>query len=765
MFWVEPISPAERELWEQDADVIVRRAKLANYRQELRDLRDGPITREKEVERKRLEFIARLEARARGKKLEVDPVKPEERELWENDPKVLELRAEIARKYPPKPEPTLEDKQARYKERLLQRIGEIMAGTTKEKKKSKWELTPEQRKQVERDPAVQAAARELARVMQEQRKDGWLTYLLALRSAGLLSGPGTHIRNTASNAAFQIFNEASRPMAMMADFALRNLSGKAVKERTVQGISASAIREASRNGAVKGWQDAKEIMKTGEVRNGDTKIFDFTRELNARHLFESKPVLKHLAWTNDAINLVFRTLKAEDRFFKQAAYERSIQEQMSLAKTKVPTEEMMLQAWADADFMTFNNQNVAAKTLNRGIAELEKSGLGGKFLAAGVKFFLPFRNTPANVWMRGFEGMGGGVITGLVKTLANEGQLTAAQQRAISMEIGRGSTGLALVALGFMGAQQGWISGMHGQDERGERAVGKAAGIPDGAVRFGKKWVSVLGLSPLSNILLVGATMARKYEDLGAFFSNPDEALALFSSTVKDQPMLRGVQDILEAVENRKGQSAGIFGSAAGSIVPSALNAVGQATDDKQRDTRGGNVVERMGKSMMARTPGLRQMLPEKLDVMGRSIPQDRLAGLGFPADTETDNPALLEMVRVGVSMDYGKERQGEDKKKYELRMAAAKKRGDATPERLPNEAREVYAARQAAIGDGVLRRVDKLMGTPRYQQADKVEQQQLIEKVIAQTRTRAGVLAKTKTWAATPVAEKREWLAGRIAR
>lgn len=763
---VEPVSPAERELWEQDAEVIVRRAKLANYRQELKERRDGPLTREKEVERKRQEFIARLEARAKGKTVEVNPVKPEERALWENDPKVLELRAEIARKFPPKPEPSLADRQEHYRKLLMDRIERLTKNEAKAKKASKWELTPEQRKQVENDPQVRTAARELARIMKEQRKDGWLTYIQSLRSAGLLSAPGTHIRNMASNAAFQIFNEASRPMAMVADFALQHFSKKSLKQRTVQGISIDGMLQAGREGAVKGWADAKEIMNTGEVRNGDTKLFDFTRELNAKHLFENRAGLKHLAWTNDAINLVFRSLKAEDRFFKQSAYKRSLIEQMEMAKVKVPTEEMMLQAWADADFMTFNNENLAAKKLNQALAGLEKSGDAGKAGAAIVKFFLPFRNTPANVWMRGFEGMGGGVVTGAWKAMRAEGMLTAAQQRAISMEIGRGATGMGLVALGFIGAKNGWINGMIPDDERGQRGVAQAAGKQEGSIKVAGKWISITGLSPIANVVLVGATLARRFDDPLAFVSNADESLSLFNATVKDQPMLRGLNDMIEAFQNKGNRASSIVSSAAGSMVPSIANAAGQVTDSKRRDARGGNMIERAGKAMMARTPGLRQMLPERLDVMGRPLEQSRIgATLGFPVETESKNPVLQEMVRVGVGMAEGKPREGESKANYETRLVASRKAGLGIPERLPKESNEDFAARQAAIGDSILKRVERLMQSPKYQEMDLVEQQHAIEEQISKARKRAAMAVKLRGYKDVPAKEKRAWLGERMGR
>ncbi len=764
---VEAVTPAERELWEQDPEVIERRAKLAKLRQEMKARRDGPISREKEVERKRLEFIARLQARAKGKELSVDPVKPEERALWENDPKVLELRAEIARKFPPPPPPGLEARKAHYRKLLLEKIDRLMREEKPERKVSKWELTAEERREVERDPEVRAAAREMARAMAEQRKDGWLDYFSALRAAGLLTALKTHARNIVGNVNFQLFHEVSRPAGMVAEFALRHFSRKALPTRTVGGISLADMKAASRAGATRGVAEAIEILKTGEVRNGQTDLFDFTRELNARHLFEGRAGLRHLAWTNDAINMVFRTLKAEDRLFKLYAYERSLREQMKLAETDMATEEMMIQAWADADFMTFNNENQFVQNwINGPLARAEKSGLPGKMAAFVVKLFLPFRNTPANIWARVVEGSGGGLISGPLKVMRQQGMLTQAQQRAIAMEMGRGATGLGLVMLGFYGGLGGWIRGLLFGDERDKGYLERAAGMAEGAIKIGKHWISIQGLSPVANLVLVGATMARRYSDPSAFVSNVDLAFAALLSTIKEQPMLRGLNDLLEAWQANDDKAAALVSNMAGSWVPSIVSSLAESTDTKRRDARGGNIIERAGKGVMARTPGLRQMLPERLDVLGRPVEQERLGTFfGFPTTRETDNAALKEMVRVGVSMGEGKRRENEKKSDYELRIAEARKAGREKPERLAKESDEEFAARQAAIGDSVLKRVERLMNSSKYQAMDTIEQQHAIEHEITSARQRAAAAVKQRAYADVPIEGKRAWLRERIGR
>jgi len=740
----------ERMMAEQSFDVTywLDRAKKAQGFPEDVPLPEDVVTKVKESAKRGQDAEAAAVDRVQGD----GPMKPEQAERQARkelgpEPKAQPERTRVKpreRRGPePKPDPTLEEKQARYKEKLLKRIKELAEDKAKEKKTSKWDLTPEQRAEVERDPEVRAAAREIARTLRDLHKDGWLKFLLSARAASLLTATGTHISNITSNLGFQVFNEASRPMGWVADSLIR-YHAKATGERSVQGVNISAIRKASRDGAVKGWQEAKEIMRTGEAPNDGSPLWDFHKELNAKHLFENRAVLKHLAWTNDAINLVFRSLKAEDRFFKQAAFRRSLEEQMATSKVKIPTEEMMIQAWADADFLTFNNQNQAAKALGNATSWARKQGLAGKTGAAVIDFFLPFKNTPANVWMRGVEGMGGGLITGPMKLFMAEAKLTAAQQRAISMEMGRGATGAGVVMMGMMMYWNGTATGMHPEDERGERELDRAAGKQDGAIKIGGKWVSITRVSPIANWINVGATMARKYGDFSDFFTNPDEALAVLSATVKDQPMMRGIQDLIEAAQGTN-KASSIASSAAGSFVPSILNAVGQASDDVMRDTRGGNIAERAGKGVANRIPGLRQTLPPRLDAVGRPVPQDRIGALfGFPTTVEDDRPALREMSRVKVSMSPQQQRKGETARAYEQRMKIARDKGELPPERLPDEPREAFEARARATGEATLRRVERMMNEPQYKSLTDDEKQQRIEAAIRRIRSRASREARS---------------------
>ena len=149
----------------------------------------------------------------------------------------------------------------------------------------------------------------------------------------------------------------------MVDSALPLFSG----ERTVQGASARALAKASREAATRGIREARQVLRDGATAEQLAQM-DIPREVNTgNRIFDG------------AVNMVFRSMSASDRVFKVFAFERSLQEQMKLAKADAPTEAMRIRAVEDADFATFNNDNMAATAWSGAKATLRtKGGAAGR---------------------------------------------------------------------------------------------------------------------------------------------------------------------------------------------------------------------------------------------------------------------------------------------------------------------------------------------------------------------------------------------------
>ena len=142
---------------------------------------------------------------------------------------------------------------------------------------------------------------------------------------------------------------------------------------------------------------------------------------------------------------------------------------------------------------------------------------------------------------------------------------------------------------------------------------------------------------------------------------------------------------------------------------------------DKRRDTRGKTRLAAVGRAVAARAPGLRNALPERIDVFG--TPQEQRAttvinpGIGSPAKERRD-PMVREVLEAGVRMNPRQQAKGES---------------DADCRR-----------RVRVEGTAIKSRLAWLMGTERYRGADKEQRKDMIEdrtgRVRAeQTRMRAG--------------------------
>jgi hypothetical protein len=93
-------------------------------------------------------------------------------------------------------------------------------------------------------------------------------------------------------------------------------------------------------------------------------------------------------------------MAAEDRVFKVYAFERSLQEQMALAKVKAPTDAMLVKAWEDANYATFNNKNVASEAWGTAKGWAKQHGPAGQATAFAMDLAVPFARTPANIVAR-----------------------------------------------------------------------------------------------------------------------------------------------------------------------------------------------------------------------------------------------------------------------------------------------------------------------------------------------------------------------------
>lgn len=580
---------------------------------------------------------------------------------------------------------------------------------------------------------VNAEKQRLAKRMMTLEKTGWLEAVAMLRKAGLLTGLKTHIRNIGGNASFQALEEISRIPGVIVDMALSMGTGR----RTVQGVSPQALRRSTYEAATKGAKQALEVLKTGMSPDEFGKV-GVNREMNTG-----------IRWLDNYANSVFRAMSAEDKIFKSFAFRRSLEEQASLqAKERGvsalellshPSETMIAQAIADAEFATFNNRNLLSDIWFKGKSAARARGdAAGEALAFGMDFIVPFAQTPANIISRilDYTPVGSGIraSTAVGRAIINKG-MTAEQQRAFSMAVGRGLAGSALMYLGWSLAEKGLMTGTYEVDE-GQRNIAQAAGRLNGAIKVGDKWHRIAEFSPVGNLLTIGATFQRE-----AFRPLRDEATrslkvaAVATKTVMEQPMLQGIDETLNSLRNP--DASRLASQQVGSFVPTLLNDAASLFDPYMRDPRPETASESIYQGAQARLPGLRNLLPPKMDVLGRPIANSPRSAvdptIGSPVKEETD-PASQILMGNKVGIGFSDRRPEEDSEEHQLRNELA--------------------------GKTIDRYLRRLAERPVYQRADADRRRELVEDAIRDARNIVTPVTNRKF--NTP-AEKKAYLRARI--
>lgn len=540
------------------------------------------------------------------------------------------------------------------------------------------------------DLAGQRQARiDLAQAMGRLTITPWLDGLLMARKAGLLSGFKTVARNATSNTINLGLEEAVNVIGVVPDAFLSMWTGR----RTVFAREAAGIGRAINESMTRGINEARETMLYGMPLD-QLAALDIPSEVNT----PSRAL-------NTYVNGIMRFQGAQDRLFKAYALRRSLDSQArSLALETAnspgprpsraildaharylsdnPTEAMMMEAIADAEFATFQNETAisdAVSSFRQGLRKYDaRTGKNtGAYLNAGMDLVMPFVKTPASIGARVTDyAIGTGTrqaARARGKRLARENAqannpnrsqaqraaqppvewMTREEQRALSKGLSRQAIGATLIWYGQHLFNQGRLTGTEQLDRREENA---AAGRIGNAIKMGDEWVPLNPFSPVGNLLTLGATMARDGSSTGldASVRVVTQVLAL----MLDQPFTQGAKQFVEVAGDTGGRKMNRFlGGTAGSIIPSLVNEAAMLFDPSEDaravdySTPGAAAIQ----SLQARTPFLRQGLPTRYTGLGDA--QDANTGLRALAAgagrfaRENYDPVAREVLITGASL------------------------------------------------------------------------------------------------------------------
>lgn len=430
---------------------------------------------------------------------------------------------------------------------------------------------------------------------------------VTLWKAGLLTSLTTHIANTTGNVTMRILMDASDVVALPLDVLASLITGKRTKLINVATINAEIM------GSLKGIKEAGRYMWTGNYSEQFLKKWDLPKNIN----FKNK-ILDTYTKT------IFKALGAEDIVFRQMAIEKAFSEQAQLiarnekltgnafqSRVKelltTPTNEMVLNAIDAAEYATFQSKSAIGDAVvgaKRALARNDSPA--AKATLVGLEILTPFTKTPSNIISRIVDFSPAGFIKAIVKAV----NPTTRSQKAIVEDLSRAITGTGVMALGYLLAEQGFLTGGTPEDAKDRSTLyykGQASSI-----LINGEWRELKRVSPIGNILIMGADIYDLYQNQGKRGTDLASSAAFSGlQNLTEQSFLRGVSGGLDALMSPDRSAEKFVKQTTASLVPSIVTRIAKSMDPTLRESD--NIME----AVQERLPILREKLAPVRDIFG----------------------------------------------------------------------------------------------------------------------------------------------------
>lgn len=469
---------------------------------------------------------------------------------------------------------------------------------------------------------------------------------------GLLSNPTTHVANTVSNSSVVFLRMAERGIAAKISSFLGDEGGIAAGEASAQWFGLT-------QGMKDAFRYAAKSARTGESGYGLGKL-ETAREgsitSEAFGLASDTAAGRSVDLLGSLVRTPGRALVAEDEFFKTIGYRMELNAQAlrqavsdipdatdDALKTRIaeivanPPQNVRMAAVDAATYQTFNNApGEIAKSLSK---------LTTKFPA--LKVILPFTRTPANILRFTFER------TPLAPVMSKFRADIAAGGARRDLALAQTALGTTAMLAFADATMNGQITG-RGPAEKGQKAAMQREGWKPYSIKVGDRWVSYNRLDPIGSLVGMSADATEmmiqaQHESL----DDPDtEKLAVatalaFAGNITNKTYLSGLSSIIEALNDPQRSAESWTQRLAGSIVPAGVAQITRLNDPIVRE------VDSMMDAIRARTPGLSDNLPPRLDMWGEPLKSE--SGLGKPFDAfspiytqqPTPEPIDKEILRI----------------------------------------------------------------------------------------------------------------------
>jgi hypothetical protein len=503
---------------------------------------------------------------------------------------------------------------------------------------------------------VQRARMELAKTYASlQKTDKWST-ASAIRKSNLLATVSGAARDLVSTGLFQPTEQLARIPGSLADLTLSLVSKN---DRQLLSAQPASFFRATREGYKKALREIPEVLRQGASKeqlqrlelpheiNSGSRVADAYVKVVGRY----RTVVDLPAFNQAEAFALRERAKLQAMAEKRAGKITDVRARAASLVAK-PPDALRILAATDASEVTFHGTTKLSEAIRRGRTALSP---GGNF---AVDVFMPFERATSGVFHKGVQYSGLGIPEAGYRTLRAlvKRELSAQEQRSISLAFGRGATGVvAFVPLGYALAARGWVTGAV-DDEAGQRGLKQVAGRKPmsiyNPVRGG--WINIDVLGPAALPIAIGATIFQeRTQPKGATAGEYAKQVGRLAITA---PQVRATGEVSRLVNDPAATLPAAGGRLTSSfVVPGVSSDIANLTDSKERDTNS------FTGGLVSRIPVARNLLAEKIDSLGQTV----------TGQSKEGDPVVAEAMRIRLPIVKPKEKDAEAVDAFRKRLVS----------------------------------------------------------------------------------------------
>ena len=485
----------------------------------------------------------------------------------------------------------------------------------------------------------------------DQVPSTWREKWNAWRYMAMLFNPRTHVRNVMGNLLFQPVRFVKDRIASGVESLVGAVNPNF--QRTKSFATNPALYKAA-------WKDFTNVR---DVLSGN-KYDDVGAEINRRRTIFRSPVGRPLELARKGNSWA---LEFEDTIFKRITYADSL---AGYLQSNGVTAQQLANGEVNQDLLsrardyagqealraTYQDRNQFSDLLSR---RFQEDNTAAKVANAAIDAVLPFRRTPANILVRGFEYSPAGLAKALTADLiqVKRGRMSGAE--AID-HIAAGLTGSGLFALGAYLLSEGIVTSGGSEDEE-QNDLNELIGQQNYALNLpGGGSVTLDWLAPEALPFFMGVELMDAIGKDG--FSGLDDimgALSSISEPMLELSMLQSLNDLIDSVSfaESSGKLVSMAGSALISYLTQAIPTLGGQIERTAEENRMSSFTNRNSSvprdvqyaisRSSARLPGDYQQIPY-IDAWGRTESSGNILERAFnnllnPAYTSTVNQTAAD--------------------------------------------------------------------------------------------------------------------------